>query len=262
MIGFWKKCNEIDDCMDNSDEIHCIGGKSENGIFVAKKRSINNGEFTIKALRSEKVLNFELNDNRNVKFLPIRIAEVFPKLEIFEAVSCNVKKLFFETFSSLRDLKVLNLSDNLIVDFEEFLFEDLASLEELNLAINMMVKVDKVIFRMLRNLIKLDLSLNQIISLDKETFQSLAKIQVINLSFNKLKSLQPETFAMNKRIVEIDLSGNELNVIPFDVFDNLNDLILVDLEMNKCVDKKFARNDKESKYKNETISNVIKENCR
>lgn len=80
------------------------------------------------------VAGLTFKDNRKVSNLPVRVAEIFPKLKFFAAQACSIKKVSKANFEGLNDLKVLALRDNSIEMIPSDLFEGLHKLEYIELS--------------------------------------------------------------------------------------------------------------------------------
>lgn len=86
--------------------------------------------------RMQKEFNtFQLNHNRRISFLPIKIYEKMPNLESYLAVECSITQIFKKNFEKLDRLVNLYLSGNQIEKIPSNTFEDLLEIEEILLGI-------------------------------------------------------------------------------------------------------------------------------
>ena len=74
--------------------------------------------------------------NKNIKYLPQGVHEVFPNLRWYDAVMCAIKKISKANFAQLGKVQMLNLDGNLIEEIESGTFEDLTSLQEIYISKN------------------------------------------------------------------------------------------------------------------------------
>lgn len=71
--------------------------------------------------------------NKKIIFLPVKVAEAFPNLELYSAWDCSVTQISRENFAGLRKLKILHLEVNQIEKIQSDTFKNLVSLEILHL---------------------------------------------------------------------------------------------------------------------------------
>lgn len=86
---------------------------------------ISTNDNTVKAL--------ELETNKNIFFLPVKVAENFPNLVGYSAWECSLKEISKENFAGLNKLKILELSRNAIEAIADDTFADLTDLSYLYL---------------------------------------------------------------------------------------------------------------------------------
>jgi Leucine-rich repeat (LRR) protein len=102
---------------------------------MSSQTAISSHEVTILSQGSDKTVGaLILQNNYNVKFLPIVIFMNFPEIEYINADGCLIKWVSFDNFVKLSKLKRLSLNSNQIRIIEDGTFKDLKSLEVLNLS--------------------------------------------------------------------------------------------------------------------------------
>ena len=102
---------------------------------------------------------------------------------------------YLDDFPLLDELKLLNLTDNLIVEIEDDIFADLDSLETLILSRNKIRFIHEDLFEWgPENLRKLYLDHNHLEAIQHYDFLSLEKIEEIDLSFNWLYTIDHLAF--------------------------------------------------------------------
>lgn len=100
---------------------------------MTESTSIDSYGFTITSNRDETITGLDLESNKNIFFLPIRVDRSFSKLVAYNANGCSLKSLSKENFKNLRFLKQLWLGENEIEKIYSDTFVDLSSLEDLAL---------------------------------------------------------------------------------------------------------------------------------
>lgn len=90
------------------------------------RHKFGDGKVTIKALA--------FWGNKNIKYLPVRVATSFPNLLAYDATSCALKEISYQNFEHLYSLKLLDLGHNEIASVSIDAFKDLRSLKRLQLS--------------------------------------------------------------------------------------------------------------------------------
>lgn len=81
---------------------------------------------------SDETINaFYCGNNKNIKFLPILVAEKFPNLILYGAERCSLAKISNINFKGLAKMKQLLLNQNKIEEIARDTFEGLVELEAL-----------------------------------------------------------------------------------------------------------------------------------
>lgn len=127
------------------NEITCesiAGGSWNDGLVNLKtcrmrsSTSINSFGIIIESSKDESVKGLSFYTNKNISFLPVNVAEVFPDLEGYSADDCSIKIVSKIYFQNLSKLTTLGLSNNLIERIPTNTFEDLTSVEIITLRKN------------------------------------------------------------------------------------------------------------------------------
>jgi Leucine rich repeat len=126
----------------SAKEVSCESIVDTNWIFsVGKAKTcriwttkIDSRKVEISSEYDESMGGIHFGYNKNVSFLPVKVAEVFPNLLAFTA-HCTVEEIGKKNFERLHKLKTLNLNGNQIKKIADNTFEDLVSLERLYLGL-------------------------------------------------------------------------------------------------------------------------------
>ena len=93
--------------------------------------TIDSNDISISSPKDRTVKGLLLEDNQNVKFLPVRVYEKFPSLVGLSAFDCKIKIITKANFEKLDKLKEIHMHGNLIEKISSDTFEDLISLEQI-----------------------------------------------------------------------------------------------------------------------------------
>jgi Leucine-rich repeat (LRR) protein len=177
----------------------------------------------------------------NVKHLPVRVGEVFPKLERFNVRGFQVRQISKKNLRNLHELTELDLKYNEIEFIADDSFDDLRQLDTLLFGNNKLTNLRADTFKGLTKLGLLDLGSNQLTALPENIFDDLLNLTGIDLSNNSLTTLPDSIFGRNEKFAIILLSHNRISKLSAKVFDNKPYLRQVHLENNVCIDKKYVR---------------------
>lgn len=108
-------------------------------------------------------------------------------------------------------------------------FEGLKNLEMLDLSQNKLTELPERVFRHLTSLRNLDLSSNQITNISEECFQGMALLERLYLYSNRIKTIHSAAFNGLRHLLELKLQGNELTSLPT---ISMPELLLLDLRFN------------------------------
>lgn len=101
--------------------------------YIKSSTVIDAKDFKISAPRDEAVEVLWFRENKNILYLPVGTSEKFPNLLGYSANYCSIKVVKRENFQSLKNIKKIYLSSNLIETIYFDTFKDLNSLEEIHL---------------------------------------------------------------------------------------------------------------------------------
>ncbi|XP_022199062.2 toll-like receptor 6 [Nilaparvata lugens] len=138
--------------------------------------------------------------------------------------------------AGLKNLQILNLSNNKVVALPPELFRECADVvKEIYLQNNSISVLSPGLFSNLNQLLALDLSRNQLTSawINNGTFSGLIRLVLLNLSHNRISKLDPTLFHDLYTLQILNLEHNSLETIPPDTFTPMNNLHTLVLSYNK-----------------------------
>uniref|UniRef100_A0A674E908 TLR4 interactor with leucine rich repeats n=1 Tax=Salmo trutta TaxID=8032 RepID=A0A674E908_SALTR len=111
-------------------------------------------------------------------------------------------------FQNLKKLSKLSLSNNNISRLESQALKGLSSLRELLMDGNELEDIPAGLLDPLERIEELDFSRNHISTVNPMAFKELKHLRVLKLKDNRLTSLSGHIFALNSRLYNLDLHGN------------------------------------------------------
>lgn len=111
-------------------------------------------------------------------------------------------------FQNLKKLSKLSLSNNRISRLDSGALRGLSSLKQLLIDGNELEEIPAGLLDSLERIEELDFSHNKISSVDSLAFSQLKHLRVLKLKNNMLTSLSGEIFALNNVLYDLDLHGN------------------------------------------------------
>lgn len=148
-------------------------------------QTIDSEEFVLGSPLSSTVERFNIEDNKEVKFLPRHIGEKLPKLKELWVDRCGLSVVRDDSFKNMQSLLILGLSQNEISTVEPGAFADLISVQ------------------------KVFLFYNAIETLDEKLFAPMVNLQYLRLDHNKIKFLSPATLKIvDGKLGYVNLQGN------------------------------------------------------
>lgn len=226
---------------------------------------VDDEQFTLSYATDATVMGFELDDKKNVEFLPTNFLQTFPDLIAIQFWNCSLQTIE-NHFKGLSKLQNLKLAYNKISNIADDAFVDLVNLENLALNYNRIQFLGAHIFDTLAQLEILSLNNNQIKVVQPEIFSSLVKIENINLDQNKISTVDEKLLEKAESLEFVSFTGNKMGTVPknffktnlklekiwlnlnnikfidANMFDHLSNLERVDFESNACIDKIYDEN--------------------
>lgn len=147
----------------------------------------------------------------------------------------SLAKLTYDNLKNLNKLSVLDLSHNQLITNsfnDKLVFNDLTQLRILNLSHNLLTRLNEQILSKLINLQIINLEHNSLADIGENTFHANANLKIINLAHNKLKRLSENVFSRVPQLNQLYLEMNSLTSIHAAAFGNLVNLIELNLNGN------------------------------
>ena len=173
--------------------------------------------------------------NGEMSSMLISNENLFPKLEnlVKLTIACfKIDSISKSSFNFLKKLKILNLSENQILELDNFLFTVESDLQEFYCNNNNLSALRVNVFYGLKNLKTLSLKENRIKKIEENCFLPLESLQSLNLSQNKIESLNEKILNGLNCIKYLDASFNILNSDSEVYFNKLKSLKCINLTGN------------------------------
>jgi len=231
-------------------------------IYSTEKISTKNVE--IDSTKVEYGKGLSLKYNKNIEYLPVKVAQIFPKIIAYSAYDCLIKEIKYENFEDLNELQLVSLQGGQISHVPKDIFKDLSKLKFLYLNDNQLQYIDEQVFQNLGRLIHLNVSDNQISSITRGTLENLTELKNASFSRNKLQALDDGHFKNNKKLEMIWLDKNKIQVLKPTMFDNMKNLVFIDFSSNMCIDKVYRVDSDDcltKRTKFETLIEIIENDC-
>lgn len=171
-------------------EVYCTFEKVDSWYYGKLKTCLVNQtiaieEHVLASPFNKTIEEFDISDNRDVKYLPKNIGEKFPNLKEFFAISCGLTVVRDFYFKDMKNLQFLTMTFNKISIIESEAFRDLISLERLWINDNLIETFHNKLFATMVKLQELSVDNNKIKVLSPTTFQIPdGKLELINLESN------------------------------------------------------------------------------
>ncbi|KAL4230930.1 hypothetical protein ACF0H5_011304 [Mactra antiquata] len=164
---------------------------------------------------------------RNYECIPPNIQEVSIGI-----ANCSSQSLLHVPPNLPHNIRVLDLSNNLITQLTDYSFLKYESLEILYLRNNTLSSLEYQVFNGLRKLLYLDLSINNLDQIPSQTFSDIKGLLTMSLSGNRITSILPYAFRNVSKLTNLYLSGNHIQSIHPLGFNGLYRLQQLDLQNN------------------------------
>ncbi|XP_068188350.1 TLR4 interactor with leucine rich repeats [Antennarius striatus] len=158
-----------------------------------------------------KLTNLRFLNLANNKQTAVRNVVTFSQLKALTTLLLSeneIRHIGNHVFQNLKKLSKLSLSNNRISRLDSRALKGLSSLRELLIDGNELQEVPAGLFDSLERVEKLDLSRNRISNMDSLAFSQLKHLKVLKLKNNMLTSLSGNIFALNNVLYDLDLHGN------------------------------------------------------
>ena len=188
-------CNYCSVEISNEDmlSIACVQNQPDKPIenFVCELKNLS----LIIKLNGKDNLNYIKNNSLND--LKVEILNLSFNSENF--------KEYFQQLNTIKSIKSLNLSHNIISIIETNQFSGLHFLEVLDLSFNEIFYFEQNAFYGLKELIYLNLTKNVLTEIEENDFNNMPSLQEIEIDLNKIKRIRNEVFTSLEEILKISI---------------------------------------------------------
>ncbi|KAF7269746.1 hypothetical protein GWI33_017264 [Rhynchophorus ferrugineus] len=191
--------------------------------------------FTLYGLDNLKHFQFSYDNLSSISKHSLKHLNNLERLELYNN---QIKNLRDVPLCGLRKLKILDLSQNVLTDLDEFFFQCDGEQEQIKLQLNDSVSRPNIYRTSFYNISghsvdisELDLSQNSIRTLG-ESLEKLEKLRFLDLSFNELTKVNNLHFATLSRLEKLVLKHNQLQHFQASIFENKTQLRVVDVSYN------------------------------
>lgn len=141
-------------------------------------------------------------------YLPMNLAEKFPRLNQLSVVSSGLFEISFKDFSDLINLTVLDLHGNKLREIPPDTFTGLINLTVLDLSHNNIEGLEPDVFKSLDKLGRLKLNHNLLTSITTDVVEGLKSLKHLNLQNNKLKFISANFLAPFTSLESVNFTSN------------------------------------------------------
>jgi len=174
----------------------------------------------------------DLSHNR-LTLIPPHSFSSLRRLRVLLLSNNSIRVVQYGAFSLLEYLQRLDLSRNRISTLREGFSLGLTSLRHLQLAHNLLTRLHTDSFLHLDSLQRLNLSNNAIASIQTRAFSTLSSLRQLQLGHNRLTALPNGIFSMLRSLELLGLEDNLIQHTDDGVFTPLTSLALLDLASNR-----------------------------
>lgn len=149
----------------------------------------------------------------------------------------SIQRIKGDVFIDLLDLEELHLNSNKLMDFERGVnvFGHLKQLTVLDLSDNSIHNIERSLLSGLENLVHINMSYNKLYILPYQVFESMQSIEVVDLSHNLLMSFLDSFFVHNRKLKVLELHHNIVERIAKNSLYGLKELHTLNLANNKLL---------------------------
>ncbi|XP_070703069.1 TLR4 interactor with leucine rich repeats [Pempheris klunzingeri] len=158
-----------------------------------------------------KLTNLRFLNLAHNKQSAVRNALTFSQLRALTTLLLSENEIQYvgnHVFQNLKKLSKLSLSNNRISRLDRGALRGLSSLRELLIDGNELEEIPAGLLDSLERIEELDFSRNRISNVDSMAFSQLKHLRVLKLKNNMLTSLSGDSFALNSVLYDLDLQGN------------------------------------------------------
>lgn len=155
---------------------------------------------------------------------PSKICEKFKNLKEINFFLLFIQKLDENSLKTCKNIEILHLEGNQMVEITESAFINNGNLKKLFLELNKLKTLPATVFASQSKLETLKLTENEIEQLPIGVFDPLINLKVLELDINRIVELNDEIFKNLRKLEKLNLDGNKISTLKPKLFENLSKL--------------------------------------
>ncbi|XP_060589660.1 G-protein coupled receptor GRL101-like, partial [Ruditapes philippinarum] len=215
-IPFEQVCDDVIHCKNGDDERLCDSVCPTKCKCIGYAINCNAANISMSDISSFTINAISLDLSKNPKIKEVLKEKLsFPNMQRLNISSCDIHFIHKRAFFGLKNLLLLDLSNNRIQQLPDMVFSKLRYLTYLNLDRNKeLTMISSTAFKGLKSVRSLKISGTNLKKISSLTFSGL-ELDSIDISYNRIEEI--EDFAFNNSLVhKINFEGNK--VIKFGEF--------------------------------------------
>ncbi|KAB0797932.1 hypothetical protein PPYR_08925 [Photinus pyralis] len=148
-------------------------------------------------------------------------------------VSFNLLSKFPDCIQGMKQLRVLDLTNNKLLNINSTTLKSLSALFELRISKNLIPEIKTNLFGNLPSLKLIYLDNNELVTIESHSFNSLPSLVILKMNNNKLRRLPEFAFYDLPMLQVLELQENQLESISENGFSSITHLLMLNMSHNQ-----------------------------